>query len=82
MNVEQRLAKLEATVAVLTERLAAAVKRGEEGLQQIDALEKYLRNRDDELRKERKVDRHWLIGAALSASAIIVTGISLLADKF
>jgi hypothetical protein len=82
MNVEQRLAKLEATVAVLTERLAAAVKRGEEGLQQIDALEKYLRNRDDELRKERKVDRHWLIGAVISASAIIVTGISLLADKF
>jgi hypothetical protein len=82
MNVEQRLAKLEATVAVLTERLASAVKRGEEGLEQIEALEKYLRNRDDELRKERKVDRHWLIGAALSASAIIVTGISLLADKF
>lgn len=74
--------KIPEDLAVTKERVAVSVKRANECLKKQEALEQYLQGRDREQAKERKVDRRWLIGTVLSASALVIAALGLLVDKF
>lgn len=87
-QLERDTRRLSEENAVIKERIGAAIRRMNDCLDEQKGLETYLRDREKaraqelvEQAKERKKDRHWLIGIALSSAALVIAALGLLVDK-
>jgi hypothetical protein len=47
----------------------------------IRAAEDKREKRDDEQRRERKADRRWIVGSAMTAASLVIAALALLADR-
>lgn len=73
--------RLPEELAILRERVGAAIKRSTDCVNRQEQLARDLQKREKEQSDERKSDRRWLVGTFIAASGLVVTALAILVDK-